>query len=208
MLTVVWDVDDVLNPFMRCWFEDWWCVRNPGCTLRYQDITTNPPNEILGVALDAYRRSIDEFRFSDAFMKMKPDPVVYNWFVEHGHFYKHIALTAVSREAVSASAGWTFKHFGDWIRSFVFVPSQRNGQKLPKYDSNKCDCLRWFTNADVFIEDNPHNTEGLKNDTIRSFIVARPWNSSNCEIDTILSELIDMRNNEGRYKRITERNTE
>ena len=82
------------------------------------------------------------------------------------------------RNAAIASASWLLTHFGDWIRTFTFIPSQRNGENLPLYDLTKADYIKWLNKADVFIEDNENNIAGLEQLNIRRFIVARPWNSS------------------------------
>ena len=192
MLTIVWDVDDVLNPFMRVWFEDFWLPKNPQCSLAFKDITRNPPLEILGLSLEEYRESIDEFRLSDMFLSMEPDAAIYKWFMEHGHLYRHMALTAVPRLGASASANWTLKHFGDWIRTFVFVPSERAGEDIPVYETSKQQYLDWIEKAAVFIEDNPHNISNLENEKIECFLVDRPWNHSSESIESILAKLTDM----------------
>ena len=172
----------------------------------YQDLAENPPHEILGITLEKYRNSIDEFRLSKEFKKMQPNQQVHQWFKEYGQFYRHIALTAVPRIAAPESAAWVFRHFGDWIRSFAFVPSKRQGQILPVYDLTKADYLKWLNKADIFIEDNELNTAGLKQDTIRSFIVARPWNSSKTQTEDVLSILNDIRGSRGQCQVATKGN--
>lgn len=192
MLTLVWDVDDVLNDFMRCWLEQWW---NPitGSHIQYNDLISNPPHDILGVSLDKYRKSIDAFRLSEKFETMEPNKYFQRWFQNHGHSYRHIALTAVPRQAASHSANWVFRHFGDWIRTFAFVPSKRRGERIPEYDTSKNEYLKWLNNADVFIDDNESNIAGVNSETAQCLIVSRPWNSSNTSTEKILSTLNFMR---------------
>lgn len=197
MLTLAWDVDDVLNDFMRCWFEKWWCVKNASCTLSYHNLVTNPPYEILGITLEEYQNSIDEFRLSRFFQQIPPNQEIYKWFCEYGQFFRHIAVTAVPRIAASASASWTFKYFGDWLRSFHFVPSQRPGEKLPQYDSTKGEYLSWLSKVDVFIEDNESNVLELEKLGMRTIVVAQPWNSSKITIEELLSMLTGMHNDNG-----------
>ena len=194
MLTLVWDVDDVLNDFMRCWFEKYWLSEHLDCPLSYDDIRENPPHRILGVELEEYFKSIDGFRLSKLFQEMPPNREVYEWFCEYGSSFRHIALSAVPRSSASSSAWWIFKHFGNWIRSFAFIPSQRLRENLPTYDSTKADYIRWLKKADVFIEDNENNVAGLKEDEVRRFVVCRPWNLSKTEIKEVLSKLCEMRN--------------
>jgi hypothetical protein len=114
------------------------------------------------------------------------------WFRKYGRMFRHIALSAVSRNSATASVSWLFTHFGDWIRTFTFIPSQRSGENLAVYDLTKADYIKWLNKADVFIEDNENNIVGLEQLNIRRFIVARPWNSSKMELKAILSMLTDM----------------
>ena len=191
MLTLVWDVDDVLNDFMRCWFEHYWLPEHSSCTLSYSDITANPPHDILGISLEKYQQSLDEFRLCDSFEQMRPIPEIHEWFGKYGHLFRHIALTSVSRIAAPVSAKWVLNHFGDWIRAFNFIPSSRANEKLAEYDPTKSDYLNWLNKADVFIDDNESNIIGLGNSVVKSFIIDRPWNSSNLSIDKLLYSLID-----------------
>ena len=48
MLTIVWDVDDVLNDLMAVWFRDAWLPKHAACPVRYEEITENPPHRVLG----------------------------------------------------------------------------------------------------------------------------------------------------------------
>lgn len=188
MLTLIWDVDDVLNDFMRYWFEQWWQPKSDS-KLCYEELVSNPPHDILGISLEEYRNSIDVFRLSNLFAQMPPNPEIKNWFLNYGHLFRHIALTAAPRLAAAASSSWVFKHFGDWIRIFTFIPSERTGQNLPAYDLTKADYIKWFNKADVFIEDNEANIKEINKLGIRSFIVSRPWNSSATKINEILREI-------------------
>ena len=196
LLTLIWDVDDVLNDFMRCWFEQWWRPKL-GSKLCYEELVSNPPHNILGITLEEYRDSIDGFRLSGLFEEMPPRPELKNWFSEYGHLFRHIALTGVPRLTAAASASWVFRHFGDWIRTFTFIPSERLGQDFPVYDLTKVDRIKWLSKADVFIEDNEANIEEAHKLNIHSFVVSRPWNSSTTKVDEILQELNRMSNNKG-----------
>ena len=189
MLTIAWDVDDVLNELMRTWLEVWWRPKHPGCILNYEDIRKNPPHPLLGVELDEYLQSLDEFRLSGRYEQMQPNPEVLEWFKKHGSSFRHIAVTSVSRIAAPVSASWVIRHFGDWIRTFHFVPSSRRGEMLPEYDTTKADYLRWLNRVDVFIEDNEHNVTGLPKTGIKYFLVSRPWNLSTFSMDDLLGTL-------------------
>ena len=188
MLTIAWDVDDVLNDLMRYWLESRRAGR-AGSAPVYEDLTENPPHTLLGIEKEHYLRSLDEFRLSSAFQAMPPDPEICAWLAQHGHRFHHLALTATPRKAASASAAWVFRHFGDWIRTFHFVPSLRPGEELPAYDLTKADYLRRWAGVDVFIDDSEMNLNGAKDLGIRCFLVSRPWNSGGMTVAEILGAL-------------------
>jgi hypothetical protein len=103
----------------------------------------------------------------------------------------------VSRRAATASSCWVIRHFGDWIRTFTFIPTERSGHDIPVYDSKKIDHLKRLGHADVFIEDNEANIKGTDKLGIKSFVISRPWNSSTTTIGEILQELNSMNSNNG-----------
>ena len=176
LITIAWDIDDVLNDFMRSWFERKWLVENKECGLSYEDLVENPPNRLLGVGVDEYLRSLDEFRLSSLFGDMLPSEEAMRWFLRNGPAFRHIALTAVPLVAAPVSAGWVMRHFGPWIRTFHFVPSKRAGQEIPAYDGNKADFLRWVGKVDVLIDDSPENIREAEKAGVKGFLISRPWN--------------------------------
>ena len=189
MLTIAWDVDDVLNDLMRIWFEERWLKDHPGCAIRYDDITENPPHRLLGVSMAEYLRSLDEFRLSEGFQKMPPLPDIKEWFLRYGAFSRHIAVTATPLAAAPASSAWVMRHFGEWIRTFHFIPSKRNGQNIPEYDESKADFLKWFNRADVLVDDNEGNLEGAERLGFRCVLIPRPWNREKKGLTEALSSL-------------------
>ena len=186
MLTIAWDVDDVLNGLMRTWFDTWWLPRHPGCAFNYEAIRENPPHRLLGVGLDEYLQSLDEFRCSGAYSQLRPNPKVIEWFQEQGFLFRHIALTAAPRAAAHISAGWVIRYFGDWIRTFHFVPSLRCNQVLPEYENTKTDYLNWLKKVDILIDDNPNNIADLESTNIKPLLLSRPWNSSSLRMSELL----------------------
>ena len=183
MKTIAWDVDDVLNDLMRVWFEQKWLVEHPECMIRYEGITENPPHRLLKSGIDEYLKSLDEFRLSALYQQMPPVKEVREWFAKHGHRFRHIALTAAPLIAVSASAQWMFRNFGTWIRTFHFIPSERQGQDIPKYDRDKAAFLRWLEKADVLIDDNMANINDAEKIGVRGVLFPRPWNNSTKSIE-------------------------
>src|SRR5262249_9539730 len=125
-MTIVWDVDDVLNDLMQDWFEGVGraLAARPGGA--YSDLTSNPPHEALGVSREAYLASLDRFREKD-YGSVAPMPESLSWFSRHGHRAHHVALTAVPLAAAHLSAEWVVRHYGQWIRTFAFAPSRGAG---------------------------------------------------------------------------------
>ena len=192
MLTIVWDRDDVLNDLMRCWLEQWWKRFHPECSVRYEQLSENPPHRILGISLEEYLASLDEFRLSEQATEMKPIPEVLAWFKQFGHLYRHIALSATALDTAPAAAAWTFRHFGTWIRSFHLVPSARKDQDIPQYDADKGAYLRWLEKGDVLIDDSPINVELARHCGIAGVLVPRPWNPQHGSITDALQRLLTM----------------
>jgi len=189
MLTLAWDIDDVLNDLMRTWFETWWRPQHPGCILNYEDIKKNPPHQLLGVELDEYLQSLDDFRLSGRYEHIQPNPEVLEWFKKDGSSFRHIAITSVPRVAAQVSASWVIRHFGDWIRTFHFVPSPRPGDIPQSYESSKIAYLKWLDRVDIFIDDSEKNIYEIKTLGISCFLISQPWNSSGMEIEEILESL-------------------
>ncbi len=189
MLTIAWDVDDILNNLMEGWLEQKWKQEHPQCNLTYADIKENGPQHLLGISLQDYLNSLDEFRQSSAFSSMEPNPLIMDWFEQHGSKARHLVITAVPLSCAHISAEWVIRHFGKWIRTFHFVPSFREGVELPDYDPRKVDFLQWIKKVDVLVEDNEKNaTEAVEAGT-QGLLVDRPWNSSTQSMKDVLADL-------------------
>ncbi|MEW6102078.1 MAG: hypothetical protein AB1481_07310 [Candidatus Omnitrophota bacterium] len=189
MLTIAWDIDDVLNDLMRLWLENYQRKHRNAHFLKYIDIRENPPHKLLGISKERYLASLDEFRLSGKYEKITPLPEVKRWFLRHGEFFRHIAVSAVPVSSSFVSAEWLFRHFGRWIRSFHFVPSLRNGANEPRYDKSKEDFLRWLGKGDIFIDDNETNIRECKELGIKCILFPRPWNKSKLTISQMLKIL-------------------
>lgn len=182
MLTIAWDVDDVLNNLMYEWFTEEWMAKRPRCALKYADLKINPPHEILSTSLDEYLGSLDLFRSAKYYQQMRPVQEILEWFRGCGKNYRHIALTAVPAKAASFSASWVFNNFGQWIRTFHFIPSKRKGEANPQYDNDKIDYLQWLNRADILVEDKEENIRSAAKINIKGVLIPRPWNSARCTI--------------------------
>jgi hypothetical protein len=189
MLTIAWDVDDVLNDLMGAWLKDAWLPAHPECTLAYDDLHSNPPHAELGASLDEYLASLDEFRRSRYLSDLAPSREATAWFEQHGDRYHHIALTAVPLGCASISASWTLRHFGRWIRGFHFVPSCRTGETLPRYDTTKGDFLARSGNVSVFVDDHCGNVEAAAALGIQAVLMPRPWNGREGSVAEVFRHL-------------------
>lgn len=187
MKTIAWDVDDVLNNLMQEWLE--WFKKINDIKINFEELTENPPDKILGISLSEYQKSLDEFRLSENYQKMEPVGAVLDWFKKHGHDFRHIALTSTPLNTASTTAQWVFRNFGNWIRTFHFVPSKRDNIVTPDYERDKSDFFRWFDKVDVFIDDNLENINKAEQVGIRVMLWKRPWNNADKTWQEILDEL-------------------
>lgn len=192
MKTIAWDIDDVLNDLMLSWFEQKWLRDHRKCRLRYEELTENPPHGLLGVDINDYLTSLDEYRLSALYQQMVPVKEVMDWFVKYGRNFQHIALTAVPLVAASVSAQWVFKHYGAWIRTFHFVPSRRRGKEIPEYEQTKGDFLKWISRVDLLVDDNRSNIMSAENAGCRGILMPRPWNGSKIPVGETLLMIADM----------------
>lgn len=192
MKTIVWDVDDVLNDLMRVWLEQEWRVSHPECQLTFDELTSNPPHQLLKTTKEDYLLSLDRFRSSGGFSSLEPLPEVQEWFQAFGARYRHMALTAVPRDKASLSAEWVIRHFGDWIRVFHFVPSIRKTDSFPAYDLNKGEVFQRLKEEAVFIDDNEENVADAEKAGFPALLMPRPWNKAKGNVQTALKALSDL----------------
>ncbi len=175
-MTLVWDVDDVLNALTRHWFEDAWRAEWPACRLAYGQLIENPPHRLLGVPKATFLASLDAFREA-RYATLEPDSRVLAWMRREGCRYRHLALTAVPLRAAHHSAAWVYRHWGTWIRGFHVVPSPRSDYPAPDWDASKVEYLRWLGHDDVvLIEDNPAALREAAAAGLRTLRVSQPWN--------------------------------
>jgi FMN phosphatase YigB (HAD superfamily) len=184
MMTIVWDIDDVLNHLMQDWFEQEWRPAHPECRLSYAEIRENPPHRILGIEESEYLGSLDRFRLSEAARQMTPDARVVEWFAAHGRESRHMALTSRPLEMAGVAAEWVLRHFGAYIRAFGVVPC-RSGAGTPHYDEQKSDFLAWWGKADLLVDDNRENIAAAAELGIRGVLFPQPWNGGGSVCDAL-----------------------
>jgi hypothetical protein len=187
--TIVWDVDDVLNDLMWAWFHDCWLPDHPDCRVSYAEIRRNPPNELLGITFEEYVASLDAFRLSDRGRRLTPNPAIRRWLQQNGRHFRHMALTARPLAFAGGAAEWVFQHFGDYIRCYGVVPS-RLDPAAPVYDRDKADFLRWFKEADFFIDDAEANVSVVAELGVETILFPQPWNCATHSVDDALKLLV------------------
>jgi len=188
MLTIVWDVDDVLNDLMRSWFEQEWLPAHPDCKVDYAGITENPPHHVLGIRKEEYLASLDSFRLSDKARLMQPNKGIIAWLQRGGDQFRHVALTARPLPTVPPAAEWVFRHFGDYIRVFGVVPSRQEAH-IPRYDQSKAEFLQWLSKADVLVDDSQENIEAANSIGVKGILYPQPWNRSELTVPETLDLL-------------------
>lgn len=188
-ITLVWDIDDVLNRLTHEWLEHGWRAEHPGCRVSYEELSANPPHHALGVPLKAYLDSLDAFRESPRGLNLSPTPETVDWFSRHGDRFRHIALTARPMASAPAAAEWVVRHYGRWIRAFGFVPSPRPDELLPPYASTKGEWLRWIGTGDVLIDDSLANLADARAEGLLTFAPPQPWNGQSGSLSSVLEQL-------------------
>ncbi|MFA6280895.1 MAG: hypothetical protein WCY05_00125 [Candidatus Omnitrophota bacterium] len=193
MLTIAWDVDDVLNGLMRSWLELEWLPKHPECLVKYENITENPPCRILGISEREYLKSLDAFRISDKAGLMKPDDDILNWFQKYGRHARHLAITGRPVSSIPQVSGWVFKYFGNWVRTFSFVPD-RVEEGIIAYDANKSEYLKWLGKVDIFVDDNFLNVKAVDSLGIKGILIPQPWNAAKIPLQETLNLLTKILN--------------
>jgi hypothetical protein len=177
MITVAWDVDDVLNELMRRWFELVWSPGHAEARVAYDDLSGNPPDEVLGLSRTEYLTSLDAFRHDPRCVAQAPRRDVLDWFGREGEGARHVALTAVPLHAADVSAAWVVRTYGRWIRCFGLAPSPRPDDPPPAI-TGKGDWLDWFGGVDLFVDDSEDNVAEAQERGVRALLFPQPWNAA------------------------------
>jgi len=192
MKTIIWDVDDVLNDLMRSWFEEYATSGGADTHITYNQLTSNPPHELLGISRMEYLASLDAFRLSEMAGTMKPVHEIFEWFCRYGESCHNVALTAAPLCASPVCAEWVMRNFGLWIRSFNVIPSPRPGIEAAQYHGAKSDFLGWWGKADILVDDSEENIAGAVSLGIQAVLFPRPWNRSVLTIKETLEIITQM----------------
>jgi hypothetical protein len=188
MITIIWDIDDVLNNLMEAWFEQYWKPYHHQCDLTYADLVENPPHRVIGVSREEYLSSLDEFRMSGAEARLVPNAKIVAWLNAHGRRFRHFALTARPLETVPFQAEWLFRNFSPFIRGYGVVPS-RSSPSTPVYDLTKGEYLRWLGMGDILVDDNEDNIAQALQVGVSAILFPQPWNQSAFSILEVLDKI-------------------
>lgn len=187
---IVWDLDDTLNELMRGWLK-WHCARQDPARGggRFSDLVENPPHNLMGLTLEEYQNSLDQFRLSEEARDLVPIPEVLAWFHAHGFDFEHHVVTARPVATVPPAAEWLFRHFGRWIRHFHFVPSFRAGAALPAPPRTKRDVILEIGDVDFVVDDSPETLDAARDVARTCLLAPQPWNRGSGTIADILPAL-------------------
>ena len=191
MITVAWDVDDVLNDLMWAWFHQEWVPAHPECPLHYADIRRNPPHEVLGISISDYLSSIDAFRISEKAGRLRPRLEVIDWLQSQGSSCLNVAVTARPTDSLPEMSHWLFRHFGSHIRALGIVPVRLKAGE-PVHHRSKGEFLRWFGKIDVLVDDSQENIDSAESSGVRGILFPQPWNSGNKTVQDTLHLLSEM----------------
>ncbi len=190
MITIAWDVDDVLNNLTGEWLK-YFCKKYDK-DISYSELTVNPPCEIIGVGLDEYLKSLDEFRMTDIALNLTPNKYILDWMKKSGRRFNHIALSATSAQTACNGAYWVMKNFYEYIHSYNIVPSYRNNDTISRPFKDKGEFIKECKYIDILIDDSEKNIERAKNAGALGFLVKQPWNKNGLEITEILEKLNEL----------------
>ena len=188
---IVWDLDDTLNELMRGWLK-WHCARQNDqahACASFSNLVENPPHGLLGLTLEEYQTSLDQFRLSHEARDLPPIPHVLAWFQTHGFDFEHHVVTARPVATVPPAAEWVFRHFGRWIRHFHFVPSFRAEAALPHPPKTKRDVILEIGEVDFVVDDSAETLDAARDVTRTCLLAPQPWNRGLGTIADILPRL-------------------
>jgi hypothetical protein len=185
MPTVVWDVDDVLNDLMAAWLGNAWAPAHADRPVSYADLRSNPPHEQLGIELGDYHASLDGFRLGDGYAAMAPNPAILAWLEVNGERCRHVALTATAFRAAPSTAAWVLRNFGRWIREFAYIPADRSGEDLPRYEADKGAWLARLDGPVVLVDDSPANLAAAARAGAVAVRWPQPWNGGGTPADAL-----------------------
>lgn len=185
---LAWDIDDVLNQFMRLCLPRFPSQRQ----LTYEELTVNPPYKLLGISKEQYLETLDASRAE--LYKVPPRQEVLRFFEAYGERFHHTAISAVPLRFASGSAQWLLRHFGKWIQSFVFIPSPRTGVKmLSQQFHTKAEALKSFNADPILIDDAPSNVQDARGNGCKAMLFPAPWNENkDMKIDDFLDKLLEL----------------
>ncbi len=191
MLTIAWDMDDVLNDLIWAWFHEEWLPSHPDCRLQYRDLLENPPHRILGIESGEFVNMIDAYRESDKAAKLTPSPQILDWLASYGALCLHAVVTARPIGSLPQMSHWLFRHFGGYVRALGVVPVRLKPGE-PAYHNTKGEFRSWFGKIDVLVDDSEENLRSAEASGVRGILFPQPWNSNRGTVSDTLRLVTDM----------------
>lgn len=173
IITIAWDVDDVLNNLMDVWLDYYNSIFQTDYS--FGQLVENPPNKILNISSKEYTKLLDEFRLSNFAKDLSPNLEIKHWMLQNIGKYRHIALTSTSAHTSFNSASWVFKNFYECIYSYNLVPAKRDYAIDLPYLSKK-DFLSENNHVKILVDDNIKNIEDACSVGVKGFLLKKPWN--------------------------------
>ncbi|MFB3776909.1 MAG: hypothetical protein ACE141_04835 [Bryobacteraceae bacterium] len=191
MITIAWDMDDVLNNLMWAWFQGEWRPTHPDCGLQYRDLTENPPHRILGIEPGEFLEMIDAYRASDKAADLVPNREILDWLAGCGSRCLHVVVTARPIGSLPQMSHWLFRHFGCYVRALGVVPVRLKPGEAA-YHRGKGEFLKWFGRVDAMVDDSEDNLRSAEASGVRGILFPQPWNRSRASVSDTLGFLSDL----------------
>ena len=185
MITIAWDVDDVLNNLTEAWLKDY--NERCGFGYKYEDLTQNPPCKLLKLSHSEYIDLLDSFRLSEKAKNLDANLKILKWMKQYSGKFSHIALTATSAHTAHNSAFWVLKNYGQYIHSYNIIPAKRNYTIATRYKTKK-DFLLAHEDVKILVDDNIQNIEEANSCGVKAYLLKQPWNNG-LDILQILDEI-------------------
>jgi hypothetical protein len=184
MVTIVWDIDDVLNELTEEWIDS---INHPSVFSKEQ-LKSPDFHSVLGWSQSEYLQSIDTFRLT-SFVDLEPNASIQKFMSDNSHVV-HLVLTATPLLSAHISAEWTFRNFGKWVDGFLLAPSSRptiSSTRRSKYDH----LARLVSSRDVVlcIDDHPSNIAAALSAGAAPILWPQPWNGSSITHEDALLQL-------------------
>ncbi len=184
---ILWDIDDVLNRLTMIWLET--SAKKFTVRIPYDELTENPPHELLNISKEDYLESLDDCRSRFLYAE-PPKTEIMLFFRTFGHHFRHLALSSVPAAFMGRSSEWVFRYFGSWIQSVCFIPSPRNNDPVfTTLFRSKGEAAAAF--GGILVDDSPANIASANESGSEAILFPAPWNPARrVPVSHILNSLL------------------